>query len=228
MKKRLYLVEDDPALRETTSAALEMEGFQVKSAADGEAALEAALREKPDLLILDIMLPGLSGFEVCRLLREKGCASPVIFLSGQKVDEIDKVVGLELGADDYLLKPFGMRELIARVKAVLRRARPEKPAGEELVIDDIRVNFKTKTAFKGKKELALTAKEFGLLELLAAHEGEVVGRETILNEVWGYEKFPTTRTVDTFVHHLRRKIEPDPARPVHLLTVPWLGYKFHK
>jgi len=228
MKKRLYLVEDDPALRETTSAALEMEGFQVKSAADGEAALEAALREKPDLLILDIMLPGLSGFEVCRRLREKGCASPVIFLSGQKVDEIDKVVGLELGADDYLLKPFGMRELIARVKAVLRRARPEKPAGEELVIDDIRVNFKTKTAFKGKKELALTAKEFGLLELLAAHEGEVVGRETILNEVWGYEKFPTTRTVDTFVHHLRRKIEPDPARPVHLLTVPWLGYKFHK
>jgi DNA-binding response OmpR family regulator len=222
------MIEDDAVLRETTSASLAAEGFLVQTAADGEAGLTMALQEDVDLIILDIMMPGLSGFEVCRRLRDKGCAAPVIFLSGEKKDEIDKVVGLELGADDYLLKPFGTRELLARINAVLRRARPETPAAPELAFDDIRIDFKKKTAFRGSREFALTAKEFGLLELLAAHENEVVSRDTILNQVWGYEKFPTTRTVDTFVHNLRKKIEQDPSRPVHLLTVPWMGYKFHK
>jgi len=226
MKRKILLVEDDPVLRETTAAFLDSEGFQVKACSDGEQGLKAALADNPDFIILDIMLPGMAGFEVCRRLREKGCATPVIFLSGRKKDEIDKVMGLELGADDYMLKPFGQRELLARVNAVLRRARPEVKAAEEVAFGDLRVNFKTKTAVKGGRDLALTAKEFGLLEILVAHEGEVVGREMILNEVWGYEKFPTTRTVDTFVHNLRQKIEKDPSRPAHLLTVPWMGYKF--
>jgi len=228
MKLRLLLVEDDPVLLEMTSSALETEGFAVRAAADGNEGFKAALAESPDLIISDIMLPGLSGFELCRRLREKGLRIPIIFLSGEKKAEIDRIVGLELGADDYLLKPFGPRELIARIHAVLRRARPEAPTGEELAFEDFRFNFKKKTAFKGDREIALTAKEFGLLAFLAAHENEVVGREAILNEVWGYEKFPTTRTVDTFVHKLRQKIEKDPSRPVHLLTVPWLGYKFRK
>jgi DNA-binding response OmpR family regulator len=228
MKHKLLMVEDDPILRETTSASLAAEGFLVQTAADGEEGLKIALQGSTDLIILDILMPGLSGFEVCRRLREKGCATPVIFLSGEKKDEIDKVVGLELGADDYLLKPFGTRELLARVNAVLRRARPEKPAAVELSFDDIRIDFKKKTAFRGSREFALTAKEFCLLELLAARENEVVSRETILNEVWGYEKFPTTRTVDTFVHNLRQKIEDEPAHPRHLLTIPWSGYKFLK
>jgi DNA-binding response OmpR family regulator len=228
MKRNILVIEDDPALRETTKAYLEGEGFKVRTAADGEAGLEAALRGNVALILLDVMLPGVQGFEVCRRLREKGCAVPVIMMTGQKKDEVDKVLGFGLGADDYLVKPFGQRELLARINAVLRRTQPAVSVPEELVFGDIRVNFKARTATKKGRELVLTAKEYGLLELLAGHEGEVVSRETILNEVWGYETFPTTRTVDTFVHSLRHKIEKDPARPAHLLTIPWMGYKFKK
>jgi DNA-binding response OmpR family regulator len=228
MKKTILMVEDDKALRETTAAFLEGEGYRVLTAADGELGLAAALRDKADLVLLDVMLPKLGGFEVCRRIREHGFVAPVVFLTGQKKDEIDKVLGLEIGADDYVVKPFGQRELLARIRAILRRTGGEAKPADVVAFGDIRVDFKKKTATKADRPLFLTAKEYGLLRLLAAHEGEVVSRETILNEVWGYEKFPTTRTVDTFVHNLRRKIEKAPARPVHLLTVPWMGYRFQK
>lgn len=229
MKKKILLIEDDAALREATFAFLDGEGFQVSTAEDGQKGLDAALRGKADLIILDLMLPAISGLEICRALREKGVSTPVIMVTGRKIDEVDKVVGLELGADDYLLKPFGQRELLARAHAVLRRSGPPPPPSCETVsFGDISIDFKKKTAAKGKKTLYLTAKEYDLLRFLISHEGEVIARDTLLNEVWGYEKFPTTRTIDTFVHNLRKKIEKDSAHPVHLLTVPWSGYKFQK
>jgi two-component system alkaline phosphatase synthesis response regulator PhoP len=148
-------------------------------------------------------------------------------LTGQKKQELDKVLGLELGADDYMIKPFGTNEFVARVHAVLRRSRPsEPPRLEDYAFGDVEIHFLKKTASKSGKVVHLTAKEFDLLELLISREGQVVSREAILEKVWGYENFPTTRTIDTFMHNLRRKIEDDPANPVHLLTVPWSGYKF--
>ncbi len=226
--KKILLIEDDEALCKTLTIALEREGFAVISARDGQEGLGLALREKVDLIALDMVIPSLGGLEVCRELRGKKVMTPIIMLSGKKKEEIDKVLGLELGADDYLLKPFGPREFLARVKAVLRRSRPEPPALEEVSFGDVSVNFKTQTAEKGNRPLRLTVKEFGLLRMLASREGEVINRNLILNEVWGYDKFPTTRTVDTFIHNLRKKIEDDPANPKHLLTVPWSGYKFQR
>lgn len=228
MTKKLLIIEDDKALLDTTACFLGNEGFQVISATDGEKGFALASQEQVDLIILDLMLPFLGGLDVCRMLREKGIRTPIIILTGQKKDEIDRVLGLELGADDYLLKPFGQKELLARIKAVLRRARPMPRELEEFSFGDIMVNFRAKNAFKGKESLYLTAKEFDLLKLLISHEGEVVDRAKILNEVWGYDKYPTTRTIDTFIHNLRQKIESNPAKPVHLITVPWSGYKFLK
>lgn len=226
--KRILLIEDDEALRKTLTIALEAEGFSVLSTADGRQGLDLGLKEKADLIALDMVLPSLGGLEVCRELREKKVQTPIIMLSGKKMEEVDKVLGLELGADDYLLKPFGPREFLARVRAILRRSRPGPVELEECSFGDVSVNFKAQTAAKGKKTLRLTAKEFGLLKLLISREGEVINRNTILNEVWGYKKYPTTRTVDTFIHNLRHKVEKDPTRPRHLLTVPWSGYKFKR
>ena len=226
--KKILIIEDDRAFLETLKSSLEAEAYQVQTAQDGELGLRLASQGNVDLILLDLMLPSLTGFEVCRKLREGGSRTPIIILSGQKKEEVDKVLGLELGADDYLIKPFGTRELIARIHAVFRRSRPEPPALEEYAFADIHLDFKKQTALKGKKEIYFTAKEFGLLKLLISHEGEVVSRETILNEAWGYDKFPTTRTIDTFIHNLRQKIERDPSRPIHLITVPWSGYKFQK
>ena len=215
-------------MRETTAAFLSSEGFEVETAEDGRSGFELGCRLKADLIMTDLMLPGLNGLEICRKLRDKGIDTPIIILTGQKKDEIDKVMGLELGADDYLTKPFGQRELLARVRAVLRRGRLAPKDIEEYAFGGVALNFKKKTATKGGKEIYLTAREYDLLKLLIVRESEVVDRETILNEVWGYEKFPTTRTVDTFIHNLRQKIEKDPSAPRHLLTIPWAGYKFQK
>jgi len=226
--KKILIIEDDTAFLETLTASLETENFKVLSATDGEKGFNLACQEKVDLIILDMVLPSLSGLEICKKLREKGIMSPIIMLSGKKKEEIDKVLGLELGADDYLIKPFGTKELLARMKAVLRRSKPEAPEIEEYSFEDVYLNFKKQIASKGKKDLSLTAREYALLKLLICHEGEVVSRDTILNEVWGYDKFPTTRTIDTFIHNLRKKIENNPAKPVHLITVPWSGYKFRK
>lgn len=226
--KKILIIEDDKAFLETLTSSLETENFKIVSATDGEKGFQLACQEKVDLIILDLVLPSLSGIDICQKLREKGIMYPIIMLSGKKKEEIDKVLGLELGADDYLIKPFGTKELLARIRAVLRRSKPEAPEIEEYSFGDVYLNFKKQIASKEKKELSLTAREFALLKLLICHEGEVVSRNTILNEVWGYDKFPTTRTVDTFIHNLRQKIEDNPTKPVHLLTVPWSGYKFIK
>lgn len=226
--KKILIIEDDEALLSTLTTALEMENFKVISATNGEKGFRLACEEKSDLMVIDWVLPSLSGLEICQRLRTKAIMTPIIMLSGKKKEEIDKVLGLELGADDYIIKPFGTKEFLARVKAVIRRSKPEAAEVEEYSFGDACINFKKQMASKGKKALYLTAKEYGLLKLLIAHEGEVVTRETILNEVWGYDKFPTTRTVDTFIHNLRQKIEDDPANPSHLITVPWSGYKFQK
>lgn len=226
--KKILIIEDDEALLQTLTTVLELENFKVIAATDGEQGLSMADKEKQDLLVLDWVLPSLSGLEICQQLRARGITTPIIILSGKKKEEIDKVLGLELGADDYLVKPFSTKELIARIKAVLRRTKPEVTEVEEYSFGDVSIDFKKQIAFKGKKEIHLTAKEYNLLKLLISHEEDVVSRETILNEVWGYDKFPTTRTVDTFIHNLRKKIEDDPSHPAHLITTPWAGYKFKK
>jgi len=226
--KRILIIEDDRSLCEALTAFLKAENFEVISASDGEEGFRLANQEKMDLILLDLGLPVMGGLDVCKGLREKRIMTPIIMLTGEKKEEIDKVLGLEFGADDYIIKPFGMKELLARVKAVLRRFKPEALEIEEYSFGDISINFKKQTASKGKHELYLTAKEFSLLKFLIAHEGEVVSRNDILNEVWGYDRFPTTRTVDTFIHNLRQKIEDNPSQPAHLITAPWSGYKFQK
>jgi len=226
--KKILIIDDDKVLLETLKVYMETEGFKVITAADGEKGFQLASQETVDLIILDFLLPSLNGLEVCKRLRTKKIKTPIIMLTGEKKEEIDKVLGLEFGADDYITKPFGTKELLARIRAVLRRSKPEAPEVEEYSFGNVYINFKKQIASKGKKDIYLTAKEYGLLKLLVSHEGEVVSRETILNEVWGYDKFPTTRTIDTFIHHLRQKIEGNPAKPSHLITIPWSGYKFQK
>ncbi len=226
--KKVLIIDDDRVLRQTLAAALEAEGYAVAEAADGREGLNKAVKGGFDLVVLDVVMPEMGGLDVCRRLREAGRQVPVIVCSGKKKKEVDKVLGLELGGDDYLTKPFGTDEFIARVHAVLRRSKPETPELDDVVFGDVVVDFRAKTATKAGKPLHLTAREFALLRLLAAYEGQVVSRETILNKVWDYERFPTTRTVDTFVYNLRRKIEDEPSAPKHLITVPWLGYKFQR
>jgi DNA-binding response OmpR family regulator len=226
--KKVLIIDDDRVLRRTLAAALEAEGYAVAEAAEGREGLTKALKGGFDLVVADVIMPSLTGLDICRKLREAGRQIPVIVMSGKKKKEMDKVLGLELGGDDYLTKPFGTDEFIARVNAVLRRSRPEIVEIDDCAFGDVAVDFRAKTATKGGRDLHLTAREFSLLRLLAAREGQVVSRETILNEVWDYEKFPTTRTIDTFIYNLRRKIEDEPAAPRHLVTVPWLGYKFER
>ncbi len=229
--KKILIIEDDEVLLETLGAALESENFKILTTRHGKEGLQLALQEAPDLIVADWVLPGMTGLDICKALRAQGKRVPVILLSGKKKEEVDKVIGLEIGADDYLTKPFGTREFTARVKAVLRRAEERKGKEEELgevSFGDVTLHFKKQTAHKGGRKIHLTSKEFELLRYLISNEGEVVSRERILNEVWGYDKFPTTRTVDTFLHNLRKKIEDVPSRPRHLLTVPWAGYKFQK
>ena len=226
--KKILIIDDDRVLRQTLAAALEAEGYAVAEAAEGREGLTKALKGVFDLVVADVIMPSLTGLDICRKLREAGRQIPVIVMSGKKKNEMDKVLGLELGGDDYMTKPFGTDEFIARVHAVLRRSRPEIVEIDDCAFGDVAVDFRAKTATKGGRDLHLTAREFSLLRLLTACEGQVVSRETILNKVWEYEKYPTTRTIDTFMYNLRRKIEDDPAVPKHLVTVPWLGYKFQR
>jgi two-component system alkaline phosphatase synthesis response regulator PhoP len=226
--KKILIIDDDRVLRQTLAAALRAEGYGVAEAVDGREGLDKALRSPFDLVVIDVVMPSLTGFEVVRKLREAGRQIPLIVTSGKKKKEVDKVLGLELGGDDYLTKPFGTEEFLARVHAVLRRSRPEIVEIDDVAFADVAVDFRNRTATKAGRELHLTAREFSLLRLLAACEGQVISRETILNKVWEYDKFPTTRTIDTFMYNLRRKIEDDPAAPRHLITVPWQGYKFQR
>jgi two-component system alkaline phosphatase synthesis response regulator PhoP len=221
---RILIVDDEPEIVRGLEDNLRFEGYQTCAATDGEAALALALRETPDLVILDLMMPQMSGWDVCQRLRAGGIDVPIIMLTARG-GEADRVRGLELGADDYLAKPFSLRELLARVRAVLRRPGPRHKA-EEYAFGDARVRVRSRQAFRAGREVHLTRKEFDLLAYLLAHQGEVVTRERLLDEVWGYERFPTTRTVDTHILRLRRRFERDPERPRWIVTVHGQGYRF--
>jgi DNA-binding response OmpR family regulator len=223
--KRILIVEDDKVLVRGLSDALKRENFEVLSTGDGTIGYDMAKKKKPDLIILDIILPGMNGLEVCKKLRTDQSPLPILMLTCKK-EEVDKVLGLELGADDYLTKPFGMRELIARVRALLRRQSKVLADLDECSFEDVYVDFRKQEAKKGKKTLEMSAKEYELLKYFAQREGEVVSRAQLLDDVWGYEVTPTTRTVDNYVLSLRKKIEANPSKPKHLLTVHTAGYKF--
>ena len=225
--KKILVIEDDKAVRRGISDNLTNEHFEVLACGDGKEGYEMARKNAVDLIILDIMLPSMNGNEVCKQLRQDGVQTPILMLTSKK-EEVDKVLGLELGADDYLTKPFGVRELIARIKAILRRQSAMTVELTELSFGDIHVDFKKQEARKGTKKLKLSSKEFELLRYLAEREGEVVSRADLLEEVWGYEVTPTTRTVDNFILSLRKKIELNPSKPKHLLTVHTAGYKFRR
>jgi DNA-binding response OmpR family regulator len=220
---RILIVDDEPEIVRGLADNLRFEGYDALAASDGAEALAIAAREAPDLVLLDIMMPRLSGWDVCRELRRRGIEVPVIMLTARG-EEVDRVLGLELGADDYVTKPFSLRELLARVRAVLRRPGP-RPKGHELAFGDVRIQTRGRRVFRAGREVRLTRKEFDLLVYLAEHRDEVVTRDRLLDEVWGYERFPTTRTVDTHVLRLRRKLEADPDRPTHILTVHAQGYR---
>jgi DNA-binding response OmpR family regulator len=222
---RILVIEDDPAILRGLADNLKFESHEVLTASDGEHGYRLLREKKPDLIILDLMLPKLSGYELCRKARGEGLTTPILMLTARG-EEADRVLGLDLGADDYVTKPFSVRELLARVRALLRRAHPPQSLPDELRFDDVVVNFRSYEARKGDKNLEMTRKEFGVLRLLAARAGEVVTRDDLLNEVWGYENYPTTRTVDNHISLLRAKLEADPSAPRHLLTVHGVGYKF--
>ena len=220
----ILVVEDDPAILRGLADNLRFESHEVLTASDGEEGYRLIREKNPDLIILDLMLPKLSGYELCRKVRAEGVTIPILMLTARG-EEADRVLGLDLGADDYVSKPFSVRELLARVRALLRRSQPPQAVPDELHFEDVQVDFRRYVASKAGKPLEMTRKEFGILRLLAARPGEVLSRDELLNEVWGYENYPTTRTVDNHIASLRAKIEEDPAEPRHLLTVHGVGYK---
>jgi DNA-binding response OmpR family regulator len=234
MPESILVVEDEPALRDTLSYNLKKDGFAVEAVGDGRSALESARRLKPDLIVLDLMLPEIDGFEVCRILR-KEMITPILMLTARD-DEIDRVVGLEVGADDYLTKPFSMRELMARVKAQLRRSRllreeldksnAEGKQQEKLTFGNLVINSTRREVTVDDKPLALKPQEYELLVFFAEHRGKMLSREFILERVWGWDFIGDSRTVDVHVRWLRQKIERDPGKPTRIVTVRGGGYRF--
>ena len=221
---RVLVVEDETAILQGLRDNLEFEGYQVFTAADGIAGMELIRKHDPHLIVLDLMLPRLSGYELCRKLRAEGVHTPILMLTARG-EEADRVLGLDLGADDYVTKPFSVRELMARVRALLRRSAPGADLPNEIEFGDVGVDFVRYEAFRAGRKVDLTRKEFGLLRLLAAKEGAVVTRDELLEKVWGYDATPTTRTVDNHLAVLRAKLERDAAEPCHLVTVHGVGYK---
>ncbi|MEJ5202257.1 MAG: response regulator transcription factor [Anaerolineales bacterium] len=235
MSEKILIVEDEITLQETLAYNLKRQGYEVETAADGTTALQIARQSHPDLIVLDIMLPGMDGFEVCRLLRQE-MSTPILMLTA-KDDEIDRVVGLEVGADDYMTKPFSMRELIARIKAMLRRVRMIKeelektepslsPPLQKLIFDNLIIDTYRHEVRLNDQILIVKPKEYELLLFLAQHRGQVLSREYILERVWGWDYIGDSRTVDVHVRWLREKIESDPANPSRIVTVRGAGYRF--
>jgi two-component system alkaline phosphatase synthesis response regulator PhoP len=225
MKSKILIVEDEPAMVAGLRDNFEYEGYEVISAGDGVTGLERALTDSPDLVVLDVMMPRMSGLDVCKQLKAKRPSVPIIMLTARG-QEIDKVVGLELGADDYVTKPFSIRELMARVKAVLRRSSTSAPAPDIYRFSDVEVNVRSNEVRRNGELVDLSSKEFALLEYFIAHPVETLSRDRLLDAVWGYENYPNTRTVDTHIVHLRQKLEPNPEEPRFILTVHGSGYKF--
>ena len=222
---RILVVEDDPAILRGLADNLKFESYEVLTASDGEAAYRLIREKSLDLVILDLMLPRMSGYEVCRKVRAEGVMTPIVMLTARG-EGGDRILGLDLGADDYISKPFSVRELLARIRAVLRRTQPGPNAPDDLRFDDVTIDFRRYEARKGSVSVEMTRKEFGVLRFLAGRAGAVVTRDELLNEVWGYDATPTTRTVDNHMASLRAKLEATPAEPRHLLTIHGVGYKW--
>jgi len=222
---KILIVEDEPNMVAGLRDNFEFEGYEVLSAADGIAGLECALQESPDIVLLDVMMPRMSGLEVCKQLKAQRPSIPIIMLTARG-QEVDKVVGLELGADDYVTKPFSIRELLARVKAVLRRSRPIPDQKARYNFGDVELDLHSCQVSRQGKLLDFSSKEFELLKYFLLHPGQTLSRDQLLEEVWGYEHFPTTRTVDAHIVRLRQKVEPKPEEPRFILTVHGTGYKF--
>lgn len=226
MSKRILLVEDEPGLVITLTDRLVSEGYQVETAQDGETGYVRATSEPFDLIILDVMLPRKNGFDVCRDLRQRGVQTPVIMLTARG-QVVDKVVGLKLGADDYVTKPFEMIELLARIEAQLRRAPTASESSTEIFIfGDVRVDLRSAEVLREGKPVELSAREFKLLSYFIENRGQILSRDELLDEVWGYNAMPSTRTVDVHVAWLRQKLEANPRHPQYIVTVHGLGYKF--
>ena len=221
-KARVLIVEDDSSLLFGLKKNLQFEGYEVLTASDGEAGLGLAVDERPDIIILDVMLPRMNGFEVCEVLRSNKVETPVIFLTAKAL-ESDKVTGLTLGGDDYMTKPFSVAELLARIQTVLRRVNASE--GEKLTIGPLELDLSGRSVLLEGKEVNLTTKEFELLCFMARNIGKVLPRERILQKVWGYNYYGTARTIDNFINRLRQKIEENPLEPRFLLTVRGVGYK---
>ena len=221
---RILVIEDEYPMRNALVETLQAERYRVIAAVDGPSGLERAVQEEVDLILLDVMLPGLDGYSLCRELRHRADHTPVLMLTARsQVD--DRVNGLDCGADDYLVKPFSMKELLARVRALLRRQEQATALPEQATIGKVEIDFRLQTACRGKEDLALSTKEFAMLRLLVAAKGEPVTRDRFLDEVWEYNAFPSTRTVDNFIASLRNKLEENPAEPRYLLTVRSVGYR---
>lgn len=225
MRKTILVVEDEPQMLLGLRDNLELEGYDVATATDGKEGLAKALSLLPDLMILDVSLPHMNGFDVCRELRRSGQELPVIMLTA-RAQEAEKILGLELGADDYMTKPFSIKELIARIRAVLRRLEQKSSGPDRCQIGDLVIDFRKYQAYRGTRKVDFTTREFDLLRYFVAHTGVLVTREQILNEVWGFDEAMVTRTIDNFVVKLRQKVEPSSRAPEHILTVHGAGYKF--
>ncbi|MBK7632061.1 MAG: response regulator transcription factor [Ignavibacteriales bacterium] len=225
--KKILIIEDDPAIRTGINESLTNEGYSTSEADTGIIGFELAHNKKFDLIILDLILPGKDGIEICKDLRSDGIKTPIIMVTSRK-EEIDKIMGLEIGADDYVTKPFSIRELLARIKSLIRRTTYEPGKIEEVEFADIKINFIKQEMSKGNNQVKLSATEYRILHYFIDHEAEVISRDKFLDEVWGYDSYPTTRTVDNYILSLRKKIEDDPANPKHLITAYTVGYKFQK
>src|SRR5574341_1108837 len=226
MAEKILVVEDDQTILDGLRAAFGAEGYEVECVPDGRSGLERVRAGAPSLLILDVMLPGMSGFEVAKKLRDEGRALPIILLTARSQED-DRVLGLELGADDYVTKPFSVRELLARVRSILRRTRPLTPRhSQSYRFGEISVDFKRQAVKKAGRAVELSAREFRILCYFIDHAGEMLSREQLLSEIWGYDAFPTTRTVDNHILRLRKKIEDDPESPRFILTQRGAGYVF--
>ncbi|HYV74659.1 MAG TPA: response regulator transcription factor [Candidatus Binatia bacterium] len=222
---KILVVEDEPNMVAGLRDNFEFEGYQVITARDGVEGLQRALEESPDLVVLDVMMPRMSGLEVCKQLRAKRGSIPIIMLTARG-QEVDKVVGLELGADDYVTKPFSIRELLARVKAVLRRTSVLPKDQDRRSFGEVEVDLRKCRVLRSGKPIDISSKEFELLKYFIVHSGETLSRDRLLEDVWGYDNYPTTRTVDTHLVRLRQKLEPDPEQPQYFLTVHGTGYRF--
>jgi two-component system alkaline phosphatase synthesis response regulator PhoP len=225
VEKRILLVEDEAGLVLTLSDRFQMEGYGVESASDGNAGLELGLTGGFDLIVLDVMLPGKSGYDICRELRARGIDTPILMLTARG-QVVDKVVGLKLGADDYITKPFDVVEVLARIEALLRRVPNTAKPTNAYQFGDVRVDFRKAEVIRANDPVVLSAREFTLLRYLIDNRGATISREELLNQVWGHQAIPTTRTVDVHVAWLRQKLEENPKYPQYILTIRGIGYKF--